>query len=166
MVTSLLSLIESRLAERSYSFPLWSNWLVLIVGKLVSKEMTHSDPYIIENGVSLVDFLGVVRYTHRMWGNSLTYLPFASSSLFSIRSLWLCWWPQLVHCFVARLGWNICSWSLTHNNIFKKLCCPTGDHCPRWKYVVRQTLWQYFAKWTSSHPSLGLWKGVPFRPTW
>lgn len=36
------------------------NWLDLIVGKPVSRGIIASDPYIMEKGVSLVDFLGVV----------------------------------------------------------------------------------------------------------
>ena len=43
---------------------LLSNWSFLIVGKLVSKGITTSNPYVIEKGVSFVDLLNVVQYAH------------------------------------------------------------------------------------------------------
>ena len=60
MATSLLSSAKSRLTESSRSFSLTSNWLVLKVGNPVSRGMTTSEPYVIENEVSPVDLLGVV----------------------------------------------------------------------------------------------------------
>ena len=48
--------------------------------KFIPVGMTASVPYVRENGVSLVDFLGVVRYAHITLGNSLAYLPLAHQS--------------------------------------------------------------------------------------
>ena len=59
---SFLSLTKSRLVEMSCLLLLPLNRLVLIVENLVSKGMTASKPYIIENRVSLVDLLCVVWY--------------------------------------------------------------------------------------------------------
>ena len=42
--------------------------------------MTASAPYVKENGVSSMDLLEVVRYTHRTLGNS-AHLPLAPSNL-------------------------------------------------------------------------------------
>ena len=46
-----------------------------------SAGITASAPYVRENGVSLVDLQGVVRYAHKTLGNSSAQLPLASSSL-------------------------------------------------------------------------------------
>ena len=59
---------------------------VLRVGRPISSGMIASEPYASENGVSLVDLLGVVLKVHRILGNSSTHLPLASSSLFLIPS--------------------------------------------------------------------------------
>ena len=56
--------------------------IVLIVGKPFSSGIIASAPYVIEKGVSPVDFRGVVRYVQRTCGNSSTHFPFASSNLF------------------------------------------------------------------------------------
>ena len=49
--------------------------------KFTSTSMTASTPYVRENGVSPVDLLGVVRYTHRTLGNSSAHPPLAPSNL-------------------------------------------------------------------------------------
>jgi len=68
--------------------------------------MTAFEPYIIENGVSLVDLLGVVWYIHNTCGNSSTHLPLVSSNLFFIP---LNMTFQLVHYLEGRPKWNIYS---------------------------------------------------------
>ena len=50
--------------------------------KFISASMTASAPYVRENGVSLVDLLGVVWYAHRTLGNSSAHLPLVPSNLF------------------------------------------------------------------------------------
>ena len=49
--------------------------------KFTSAGMTASAPYVKENGVSSMDLLEVVRYTHRTLGNSFAHLPLAPSNL-------------------------------------------------------------------------------------
>ena len=55
--------------------------------------------YVSENGVSLVDLLGVVQYAHRTFGNSSAHIPFIPSNLFfnpvTIALLVTLTWPLL-----------------------------------------------------------------------
>ena len=102
IATSPHSSAKSRLREMSCSLLLPRNWSDLNVGKPISVGITASDPYVIENGVSLVDLLGVVRYVYKTWGNSSTHLPLASSSLFlklsTITLFVTSAWPLLYGC--------------------------------------------------------------------
>ena len=50
--------------------------------KACFQRITALDPYVMEKGVSLVDFLRVMRYGHNTCGRSSIHLPLASSSLF------------------------------------------------------------------------------------
>ena len=49
--------------------------------KFTSSNITASIPYVRENNVSPVNLLGVVRYAHRMLGNSSAHLPLIPSNL-------------------------------------------------------------------------------------
>ena len=49
--------------------------------RLISTGMTAFALYVKEYGVSLVDLLEVVRYAHKMFGNSSVHLPLVPSSL-------------------------------------------------------------------------------------
>ena len=102
IATSFHSSAKSRSRERSCSLLLPRNWSDLNVGKPISVGITASDPYVIENCVSLVDLLGVVQYIYKTWGNSSTHLPLASSGLFfklSIITLFvISAWPFLCGC--------------------------------------------------------------------
>ena len=96
---SLRSSTRSSLRDRRYSLLPLRNRSVLNVGKPIYVGMTASVPYLIENGVSLIDFLGVVWYVHKMWCSLSTHFPFASSSLFFKTSMMTLFvasaWPLL-----------------------------------------------------------------------
>lgn len=70
---------KSRLLERSCLLLPLSNWSVLSVGKPISKGMIALESYVMDKGVSSVDFLGIVWYAHNTWGSSSTLV---SSNLF------------------------------------------------------------------------------------
>ena len=53
-----------------------------VLHKFTFASMTASAPYVRENRVSPLDFLGIVWYAHNMLGNSLAYIPFVPSNLF------------------------------------------------------------------------------------
>ena len=50
--------------------------------RFISAGITASAPYVREKGVSLVDLLRVVRYAHRMLGNSSAHMPLEPFNLF------------------------------------------------------------------------------------
>ena len=58
------------------------NSLTCALHRLTSAGILASALYDKKNGVSHVNFLGVIRFAHRMLGSSSAHLPFASSSLF------------------------------------------------------------------------------------
>ena len=104
---SLYSSSKSKCSTSNLSFWVRANLATRALHKFTSAGITASAPYVRENGVSLVDLLGVVRYAHKMLAAPRpTYLlhhPIFSSTRRGLP----CWWLQLDHFSVDTLKWNI-----------------------------------------------------------
>ena len=76
---------SSNKSKRSTINPLFRagvNSSTYALHRLTSADILASTLYVKKNGVSHVNFFGVIRFAHRMLGSSSAHLPFVSSSLF------------------------------------------------------------------------------------
>ena len=151
MTFSLHSSIKSRLFRNSSLLLLGVKELVVSVWNPVSKEITASTPYIIENGVSHVDLRGVVRYFQRMWQ---LFHPF---SLCIIQPLL----KSIHYDFIDNLGLSIPLWISCGGIPIRNsqvAAVPSEGFIVKLKSIVRdkcmrsQTEWQCFSKQISWHP--------------
>ena len=81
IATSRYSFSKSKHSTIISSFWTRLNPSTCVLHMFTSAGITASTPYVRENGVSLVDLRGVVRYAHKTLGSSLAQLPLALSSL-------------------------------------------------------------------------------------
>ena len=79
--SSRYSFSKSRCSTIISSFWTGLNPLIRVLHTFTSASMMAYAPYVKENGVSLVDLRGVVRYAHKTLGNSSAQLPLAPSNL-------------------------------------------------------------------------------------
>ena len=118
---SLHSSAKSRSRDSNHSLLPLRSWSDLNAGKPVSVGITASNLYVMENRVSPIDLLGVMRYVHKTWGNLSTHFPLASSNLFFN--------PSTMTLLVASTCPLLCGYegveylflSLSHNSTSKRL---------------------------------------------
>ena len=128
---SLYSSAKLRSKDSSRSLLPPRNWLDLNVGKLVSVGITASDPYVMENGVSPIYLVRVIRYIHKIWGNSSTHFPLASSNLFFKSSTMTLFVASACPLSCGYDGVEYLFFILSHNSTSERFYYQIETHYPR-----------------------------------